>query len=640
QGRFDAFPYSALMLALLSIPQAVANYFFADLVHVSEAFRLFLIRIPMLVADFTIFAVLCNWFETKRQQVVWLYWCSPILFFISYVHGQLDSIPTAFLFLSLFFLFQKKTFQSGVVLGLGLATKLHLLLAIPFLLIYQFRNPIKERSRIFKAAAFLGGMLIAASPFIVPFLFSDGYRQIVFGTQETRRFFEFTLSVSDGLKLYIAPAGAVFLLLRFTSTPKINRDLAVLFLALLYITLVLLVPPAPGWYFWSIPLVCYFYIRQESITSFSYWLVNALYLGYYVFFPAISVQGVLRESLATRVVFLGKANLESLAFTVLQSAVALIVFWVYRIGVQSNREYRTRNSPLLIGIGGDSGTGKHTLSRTLRALVGSNNSVETYGDDYHRWARGDEAWKQLTHLDPKANHMFQPIEHIQALKAWKSVRKPVYDHQTGKFTDSKILMPKPFTFFVGLHPFYIRRMRNLIDIKIYVEPDESLRQFWKVQRDGKSRGYTREQVVAQIESRSNDAARYVHPQRQFADWIVSFSPLKSLDLLALLKEEWADPELWCRHILKNDLALESLCEQLQQVPGLKVQWHLHPDMERQVLDIRGHPSEEAVKTIAYRLFPNIHELLESDELSWSRGSDGISQLIFVTLLDDRVRNLR
>ena len=186
QGRLDAFPYSAPMLGLLAFPQWIVSLLFPNLVAESLYLRLFLIRLPMLVADLTILIILARWFYTKKNLALWIYWCSPIVFYISYIHGQVDVIPTAFLFLALATLLARRPAWSGALLGIGIATKMHLAVAIPFLFVYAYRNPAPKSHggghTVFHSVA---GRCSYRNR---SFLGDPAYRTMVFGTRVQRMF--------------------------------------------------------------------------------------------------------------------------------------------------------------------------------------------------------------------------------------------------------------------------------------------------------------------------------------------------------------------------------------------------------------------------------------------------------------------
>jgi len=83
----------------------------------------------------------------------------------------------------------------------------------------------------------------------------------------------------------------------------------------------------------------------------------------------------------------------------------------------------------------------------------------------HKWERGDTHWQQFTHLDPKANYIHRQAEQLLALKAGRSVVRMIYDHSTGKFRKSGEIKPSEFIVLDGLHPFYLPKMRKIIDLK-------------------------------------------------------------------------------------------------------------------------------------------------------------------------------
>jgi uridine kinase len=443
------------------------------------------------------------------------------------------------------------------------------------------------------------------------------------------RLFQIALPIEGDLRVYVAPVAIVVLLLRYFATHRSSRDVLMVYLALVFSAMILFVPPMPGWYYWAIPLVCYFFIRQDAIGESSLWLLSGIYVLYYVFFWNLSVDDLPSGVRAfVEGILLSNRRLESFAFTALQGSLAVVVFWIYRVGLR-NIGLDARKAPTLIGIAGDSGAGKHTLADVLRDVLGKGNSLQTNGDDYHRWPRGHAAWNETTQLNPKGNWVSLPIEHAEHLKKGEPVRKPLYDHDTGRFTDPMILSPRRFVLFVGLHTFALRRMRALLDLRIYLEPDEELRRRWKIARDEKARGYSREQVLAQLEEREADSTQYVRPQRQFADWIVCHQPCDPSET-----SRAESNGVVMRHLLWNEVPLERLAEELQKVEGLHVRWDLESDLERQSLSATGSLPAATVRRIATRLFPAACAQIGLGEKTWRADQGGISQLVFLALLDD------
>ena len=76
----------------------------------------------------------------------------------------------------------------------------------------------------------------------------------------------------------------------------------------------------------------------------------------------------------------------------------------------------------------------------------------------------------------------------------------------------------------GLHPFYDQRVRDLLDLKIYLDISDEIKFAWKVQRDMAERGHSLESIKASIESRKPDFDAFVDPQKQLADIIIQVLP--------------------------------------------------------------------------------------------------------------------
>lgn len=72
----------------------------------------------------------------------------------------------------------------------------------------------------------------------------------------------------------------------------------------------------------------------------------------------------------------------------------------------------------------------------------------------------------------------------------------------------------------GLHPFYDERVRDLCDLKIYLDISDEVKFAWKIQRDMAERGHTMESIKASIEARQPDFKAYIDPQKQQADIVI------------------------------------------------------------------------------------------------------------------------
>jgi phosphoribulokinase len=78
----------------------------------------------------------------------------------------------------------------------------------------------------------------------------------------------------------------------------------------------------------------------------------------------------------------------------------------------------------------------------------------------------------------------------------------------------------------GLLPLHSRLSRACFDISVYLDPPEPIRRVWKVKRDTRDRGYSEEQVLADLAKREPDSAAFIRPQRRWADIVVQFAPIE------------------------------------------------------------------------------------------------------------------
>mgnify|MGYP005841879961 CR=1 FL=1 len=178
--------------------------------------------------------------------------------------------------------------------------------------------------------------------------------------------------------------------------------------------------------------------------------------------------------------------------------------------------------PVLLAVGGDSGSGKTTIARGLYHLFGRENVLSICLDDYHKLDRRQRQQAGVTALNPAANDIALMEEHIWALREGRAVRKPVYDHSTGTFGTPQTVQPKPWIVVRGLFPLFSERLRQAFDVRVWLDPEDELKYHWKVQRDVAQRGYTLEQVIRHIVERQDDLRRYILPQREHADVVVRF----------------------------------------------------------------------------------------------------------------------
>ncbi len=177
----------------------------------------------------------------------------------------------------------------------------------------------------------------------------------------------------------------------------------------------------------------------------------------------------------------------------------------------------------IIGIAGDSGSGKTTFANGIRRLFGEDIVSHITLDDYHVYDREMREKLGITPLHPSANNLKLVETHLYMLKRGEKIKKPTYDHKTGTFGEWEEFTPTPIVIVEGLHTLY-DGIRDHIDFKIFVDPARYIKRMWKIKRDVEERGYDRNKVIEEIIRREPDYKRYIDFQKIYADVVIKILP--------------------------------------------------------------------------------------------------------------------
>jgi phosphoribulokinase len=182
-------------------------------------------------------------------------------------------------------------------------------------------------------------------------------------------------------------------------------------------------------------------------------------------------------------------------------------------------------SPLvfIIGVSGDSGSGKTTFTNAIRQIFGPDLVATITLDDYHKYDREERKRLDITPLHPDANNLSQLEADVARLKEGYAITKPVYNHATGTFDPPVPFASKKIIILEGLHTLFTPRLRELIDFSVFVDPDPEVKYAWKQKRDTKNRGYSPADVTEEIARREKDYEEFIAPQRCLADAVIRIS---------------------------------------------------------------------------------------------------------------------
>lgn len=180
--------------------------------------------------------------------------------------------------------------------------------------------------------------------------------------------------------------------------------------------------------------------------------------------------------------------------------------------------------PIMLGVVGDSASGKTTLTAGIAKIVGENRVTTICTDDYHKYDRQERKSLPFTPLHPDCNYMEIIEQHLQLFADGEPILKPIYNHEHGTLDRPVLVHPQEYVVVEGLFGFYTKKMRDCFDVKVYLDPPEDVRRAWKIKRDVGKRNYTAEAVDADLAKREPESEAFIRPQRNKADIVVRFHP--------------------------------------------------------------------------------------------------------------------
>ncbi|MGM9579116.1 MAG: uridine kinase, partial [Evtepia sp.] len=189
---------------------------------------------------------------------------------------------------------------------------------------------------------------------------------------------------------------------------------------------------------------------------------------------------------------------------------------------------------LIIGIAGGTGSGKTTLVDRLKEQFGDDISVLTH-DSYYA-AHHDltlEERQALNYDHPASFDTDRMIQDLEDLKAGKTIHCPVYDYTVhDRLEETREIAPNKVIIVEGILVFDNKALRDLMDIKIFVDTDADVRILRRILRDVKERGRTLDSVIEQYLSTVKPMhEQFVEPAKRYADVIV---PEGGQNLVALM----------------------------------------------------------------------------------------------------------
>lgn len=184
----------------------------------------------------------------------------------------------------------------------------------------------------------------------------------------------------------------------------------------------------------------------------------------------------------------------------------------------------SNEKPIIIGVTGGSGSGKTSVSRAIFNNFPDHSIMMLEQDSYYK-DQSDLSFEER--LNTNYDHPFAfdtdlLIQHVKMLQDYQTIEKPVYDYVVHTRSDVTIIQePKEVIILEGILILEDERLRDLMDIKIYVDTDDDIRIIRRIKRDMEERGRTLDSVIEQYLTVVKPMYhQFIEPTKRYADVIV------------------------------------------------------------------------------------------------------------------------
>ena len=205
----------------------------------------------------------------------------------------------------------------------------------------------------------------------------------------------------------------------------------------------------------------------------------------------------------------------------------------------SGQKPKNMKDVVVIGVAGGTGSGKSTLVKRLQEAF-KNDDVATICHDFYYKAHPELSYEERTKLNydhPDAFDTWLMVEHIKALKEGKSIECPTYSFvEHNRAEQTMAVAPSRVIIVDGILIFENKELRDIMDIKVFVDTDADVRLARRILRDVRERGRSMESVISQYTTTVKPMhEQFVEPSKRYADVIIPEGGFNSVAVSMLIQ---------------------------------------------------------------------------------------------------------
>ena len=622
-GRGDpsAFPYGHAMY-LAYLPLTITGQTLSG-----EAGSIIGFRFSSLIFDYLLLlslAVLSVKYSSSKLLIA--YWLNPITTYILYIHGQIDILPVLFLITGIILMHKARPWTAGLFFAIAISAKLSMLVALPFVVIYLQRN---QRLIDLRNKLLISLTIFTGSVFLLTSL-SHGAHSMIVKNPESVHLLDVKVGFGSGVYLYLIPCVYVICLYLVWRLETISFDLFVVSVGLGFFSLLILLPPSPGWTLWVVPFLVFYQVKAGkgalltsmpfAIFFIAYYLVTDEYT-FYGRFDLCSVDAI--SSIAQPLVC--SKYISSILFTFMQISAVVLCIRMYVYGISGHPFYLRRKKPFTLITTSRSEDKVREMDILLRNVLGNNCISSIPTSEYLKRSNLLLRNNSSDLVEPTFYNLNMLVDDVKEFFRAKSCElhsdvptKQTYSRYSGEASNRR-----DFLHICDSSLLAMRILKRYCSLSIFIEANGSLHSEFAhlyPKESVNSKNYlVRHESIRSTQSEALETCKQYDLSFEIRSAINRDNENGSV-------ADWAKPKAALFIIMANGLFHSELTKLLIAMCAANIDTEYVDGHEKVLLRIEADLCGDDVKQLALVLIPDLYDVVPYNAC-WYHGYQGLMQLI-------------